>query len=350
MKSTEDDQGPALKKPMFVTRKAISVAEETLTVAVPLRTDGLLPLVVEPRGEGLDLERWAEANKDVLQRQLLTAGGILFRNFGLTSEAELERFIQAVSGEPLEYTYRSTPRKRVAGKVYTSTEYPADQFIPLHNEMSYTRNWPMKISFLCLKASQEGGETPIADSRRVYERLDPSIRDRFAEKQVMYVRTYGSSVDLSWQEVFQTSDKSVVEAYCRTAEIEFGWVGERGLRTSQVCQAVARHPVTGDTVWFNQAHLFHVSGLPPSVRDALLSSYGEENLPRNAYYGDGTPIELPVLDAIREAYRQETIIFPWREGDVLMLDNMLSAHGRTPFVGTRKIVVGMAEPFNPQGS
>src|SRR6186997_3375282 len=120
MKSTEDDQGPTLKKPTFVTRKPISISEEALTSAVPLRADGLLPLVVEPRGEGLDLERWAEANQDVLKGQLLTAGGILFRNFGLTSEAELERFIQAVSGETLEYTYRSTPRKRVAGKVYTS--------------------------------------------------------------------------------------------------------------------------------------------------------------------------------------------------------------------------------------
>jgi alpha-ketoglutarate-dependent taurine dioxygenase len=117
-----------------------------------------------------------------------------------------------------------------------------------------------------------------------------------------------------------------------------------------VCQAVATHPDTGDVVWFNQAHLFHVSSLPPAVRDSLLSSYTEENLPRNVYYGDGTRIELPVLDSIREAYRQETITFPWQEGDVLMLDNMLAAHGRTPFVGARKVVVGMAEAFNPQGS
>jgi len=347
MRSAED-RGPALKKPALGARKGISISEDALISTAALGAENPLPLVVESRGDGLDLERWAAAHRDQLNHQLLATGGILFRNFRLTSEAELERFIQALSGEPLEYTYRSTPRKRVAGKVYTSTEYPADQFIPLHNEMSYTRNWPMKIWFLCLKAAQEGGETPIADSRRVYQRLDPSLRERFAEKQVMYVRTYGSGLDLSWEEVFQTSDKSAVEDYCRTAGIDFNWVGEHGLRTSQVCQAVATHPHTGDVVWFNQAHLFHVSSLPPAVRDSLLSSYGEENLPRNAYYGDGTAIELPALDAIREAYRQETVTFPWREGDVLMLDNMLAAHGRTSFVGSRKVVVGMAEAYNAQ--
>jgi alpha-ketoglutarate-dependent taurine dioxygenase len=346
---SKEDQRPSVKKPVG-TRKAISVSGEALISSAPLQAENLLPLVIEPREHGLDLERWAAARKNQLEGQLMAHGGILFRNFGLRSEAELERFIQTVSGEPLEYTYRSTPRKRVSGKVYTSTEYPADQFIPLHNEMSYTRNWPMKIWFLCLKAAQQGGETPIADSRRVYQRIDARIRERFAEKQVMYVRTYGNALDLSWQEVFQTSDRSAVEEYCHTAGIDFAWVGEHGLRTSQVCQAVASHPRTGEAVWFNQAHLFHVSSLPPSIRDPLLASYGEENLPRNAYYGDGTRIEPSVLDSIREAYRSETMTFPWHEGDVLMLDNMLAAHGRSSFVGARKVVVGMAEAFGSQGS
>jgi alpha-ketoglutarate-dependent taurine dioxygenase len=335
-----------MRKPTSMTRKGITVSQEDLVTTRLMRAEAPLPVVVEPRQEGLDLERWAAASRDLLQRHLLSAGGILFRNFGLKTEAELERFIQAVSGEPLEYTYRSTPRKQVAGKVYTSTEYPPDQFIPLHNEMSYTRNWPMKIWFLCLKAAQEGGETPIADSRRVYERIEPRIRDRFAEKQVMYVRTYGTRVDLPWQEVFQTTDKHAVEDYCRNAGIDFTWIGDQGLRTRQVCQAVATHPQTGEVVWFNQAHLFHVSSLPPAIREPLLSTYAEDKLPRNVYYGDGTPIEPQDLDAIREAYQRETITFPWQEGDVLMLENMLAAHGRTPYVGSRKVVVGMAEAFN----
>jgi alpha-ketoglutarate-dependent taurine dioxygenase len=206
----------------------------------------------------------------------------------------------------------------------------------------------MKLWFLCTKAAKQGGETPIADSRAVFNRIDPKIRERFMQKKVRYTRNYGLGLDLSWQNAFQTESKSEVEAYCRGAGIEFEWLDEAHLRTHQVCQAVASHPKTGEMVWFNQAHLFHLSNLKPEIRESLLTLFKEADLPRNAYYGDGTSIEPAVLDEIREIYRQEAVLFPWREGDMLMLDNMLIAHGRAPFVGPRKVVVGMAELFANQ--
>ena len=246
------------------------------------------------------------------------------------------------------YTYRSTPRSHVSGHIYTSTEYPADQSIPLHNEMAYSRRWPMKIWFFCTKSAEQGGETPIADSRVVFNRINLKIRERFQRKKVMYVRTYGHGLDLPWQNVFQTESKSKVEDYCRSVGIEVEWKEDNCLKTRHVCQAVAVHPKTGEMVWFNQAHLFHVSSLKPEIRESLLSMFNEENLPRNVYYADGSPIEASALDEIREIYQQEAVIFPWRQGDILMLDNMLTAHGRAPFAGPRRIVVGMAEPFSSQ--
>jgi alpha-ketoglutarate-dependent taurine dioxygenase len=42
-------------------------------------------------------------------------------------------------------------------------------------------------------------------------------------------------------------------------------------------------------------------------------------------------------------YWDTAVSFPWREGDVLMNDNMLVAHARNPYQGERKIVVAMAE-------
>jgi alpha-ketoglutarate-dependent taurine dioxygenase len=299
---------------------------------------------MQPVVERLDLVGWAAANRGRIASKLLEHGGILFRGFKLSGADVLEKLIHELSdGGPMEYSYRSTPRTRVEGRIYTSTEYPPDQTIPLHNEMSYSRSWPMKIWFFCASPASEGGQTPIADSRQVSKRIAPGVREVFECKKVMYVRNYGNGPDLSWEEVFQTEDRKAVERICQAASIEFEWKGESGLRTRQTCQASALHPSTGTPVWFNQAHLFHISSLTRQIREALLAEYAREDLPRNAYYGDGSEIEPAALDEIRRAYREETVIFQWRENDVLMLDNMLVAHGRMPFRGPRRILVGMAD-------
>lgn len=334
---------PEFKSLVAGRRQPVSVSQEGLVRVAQLLPETALPALVQPAVEDLSLVSWAGSNREQIELLLLRHGGILFRGFQVPTVAEFERLIAAVSGELLEYSYRSTPRHQVSGRIYTSTEYPADQTIPMHNEMAYTRSWPMKIWFFCVKKAEQGGETPVADSRKVFNRIDPRIRERFMHKGVMYMRNYGQGVDLSWQDVFQTNDKAVVEEFCRSAGIAFEWRSDNRLRTTQVCQAAANHPKTNQMVWFNQAHLFHISGLPPDTRKAMLSVFKEEDLPRNTYYGDGTPIEMPVLDEIRAIYEQEMIAFPWDEGDVLLLDNMLTAHGRAPYRGKRKIVVGMAE-------
>jgi hypothetical protein len=196
-----------------------------------------------------------------------------------------------------------------------------------------------------MKPAEYGGETPIADSRRIFELLDPKIKARFIEKKVMYVRNYGTGLDLRWQDVFQTESKSEVDSFCRRAGIACEWYAGDALRTRQLCQAVATHPRTGETVWINQAHLFHVSNLESSMADSFLEEFRAENLPRNAYHGDGSPLDASMLDEIRSVYRAEAISFPWKEGDILMLDNMLAAHGRAPFAGSRRVLVGMCESF-----
>jgi hypothetical protein len=191
--------------------------------------------------------------------------------------------------------------------------------------------------------AERGGATPIADSRGVLRRLSPAVRERFRDG-VLYVRNYGQRLDLPWQDVFQTADRAEVERICGALGLAFAWGAEGTLRTWQVCQAMATHPGSGEEVWFNQAHLFHVSSLGEEVAAMLLAGAGEEDLPRNTYHADGTPIEAAALAEIRAAFAAEAVAWPWQREDVLLLDNMLMAHGREPYAGPRKVVVGMAEP------
>lgn len=309
----------------------------------PLSPDNSLPMVVTPV-ERRSLADYLTASRQYAETVLPVSGGLLFRGLPIRSVSDFETFVSGFTSSLVSYEFGSTPRSQVQRQVYTSTEYPPHQHIPLHNEQAYTREWPMKIWFYCGQAPEEGGYTPIADSREVYRRIPARIRERFIRKQVMYVRNYGSGLDVPWQKVFNTQDPSVVERYCRDNGILYEWKADGELRTRQVAQAIAVHPKTRETVWFNQAHLFHVSNLEPAVQEALLAVVAEEDLPRNACYGNGTPIEADLLDEIRDVYRIVAVQFPWQQGDVMMLDNMLAAHGRTPFKGRRQILVAMAEP------
>lgn len=304
-------------------------------------SDSALPLVIRSSAPQ-PIAALSESLRSTIRQALHAVGGVLLRGFSVATPLDFRRFA-ASFGDPLaSYEFGSTPRTRVAAGIYTSTEYPAHQHIPLHNEQSYTRQWPAYIWFHCIKPGESGGETPIADSRQVFRRIPPELRNEFLQRELLYVRNYGGGLDLPWQRVFNTDDRAAVERYCEQQAIEWEWKVDGELRTRQRCQAAIQHPVTGEWVWFNQAHLFHVSALEATARESLLQAVGEANLPRNVYFGDGAPIPDGLLDPIRAAYQDLSVAFPWQTGDILMLDNVMVAHGRRPFTGDRKIIVAMA--------
>ncbi|GHO70205.1 protein AmbC [Ktedonobacter sp. SOSP1-52] len=341
-----DERNPRSIK--SIKRKAVTTAntsQEALVKVGALDSQGTLPLLVQPAVDDLDLINWSTHNQPLIESYLLKYGGILFRGFALKSADDFEAFITGATGSTLEYHEQSSPRSLISGNIYTSTDYPADQSIFFHNESSYRQTWPLRIAFFCQTPPTQGGETPIADVGKVYEHIDPQIRERFQQKGVLYVRNYGDGIGLPWQTVFQTSSREVVEEFCQQAGIQCKWKGENRLRTYRVGPAVVPHPKTGQPLWFNHATFFHVTTLGPEVSGALLKQFAEEDLPGNTYYGDGSPIEDSTLDALRQAYTREIVKFPWQKGDVLLLDNMQVAHARSPFTGPRRILTGMSLPF-----
>jgi alpha-ketoglutarate-dependent taurine dioxygenase len=303
---------------------------------------GAYPFVIQSKSEYVVITQWVAQNQALIRKKLLETGAILFRGFNVHSVDSFQQVIGSFGGNPIEYTQRSSPRTAVLNNIYTSTDHPADQVINMHNELSYAPNWPLRIVFCCVQPAAAGGETPVTDSRAVLNSLRPATRERFLARGVRYVRNLGGGLGLAWQEVFGTDDRQQVEKECAANGMDFCWQGADRLRVEWTKPAILTHPATGEAVWFNHAYFFNAHTLDASVHQSL--AYGE-GLPFNTYYGDGSPIEPDVIGEVGEAYEKAKKVFAWQKGDVLLLDNMLMAHGRNAYEGQRKVFVAMWDPY-----
>ena len=319
-----------------------------------------LPLVLAPK-RAMAREAFIELLRDQrepLRRQLLVHGGLLFRGFPLQNAQDFSDALEALgTGNSVSYIGGDSPRTKVTGAVYTSTEAPPALKIPLHNELSFVRHYPKHIFFFCEVAPNAQGETILGDARRVYRTLDPAVRSRFMERQLKYVSAYyGKSVvmDLlnslqpshkSWREVFETSDPREVERLCREHEFAFDWHRDANwLRISQTRPAAITHPETQEWVWFSQAHLYDFNprllGAWRWVGAKLFYARKHMRL-HEVFHADGGTIARADLYHIMDTLDANTVAFPWKRGDMLVLDNVLSMHGRAPFEGKRRILAAM---------
>jgi len=301
-----------------------------------------MPLVITPSMDELDPLHWAEQNRKQIETQLEKYGALLFRGFKLKSATDFEDFVRAIYPD-LYGNYGDLPKEKSGKKIYKSTPYPDNQMILYHNESSHMHQWPRRQWFFSEIVAQEGGATPIVDCREVYRHLPASMVENFERKGLLYVRNFTERLDVSWQDFFKTDSRQEVEQRCRDMHIECEWLGENALQTRERAPAVIQHPITGEKSFFNQVQLHHVACLEAQVRKDLETMVGLEGMPRNVYYGDGTPIDDAVITKIIEVYETLAIRANWQQGDVFMLDNMLVAHARDPFSGPRKIAVAMAD-------
>jgi len=300
------------------------------------------PLIIKPGSDNLDVISWAAENSNWIMNKVTEHGAVLMRNFHLPAMEDFRLLFNTLVQKPMDYVDQSSPRSAIAENLYTSTDHPADQLINMHNELSYSHKSPLHIAFFCLRPASTGGETPVSNSRMVLSYLTEATRERFLRKGIRYTRNLVEGIGLSWQEVYQTDSRTVVEEYCKDHNIQFEWKGAQHLRISWTRPAIIQHPVTHEWTWFNHGYFFNAANLDRQV----LESIGDEsNVPFNTYYGDGTPIDIATINEIGTAYEKAKVIFPWEKGDVLLLDNMLTAHGRNPYKGDRSILVGMGTPI-----
>ena len=321
-------------------RRAVELSPQNAVHIHRVDDNPLTPWMVEPGRPDVDLVVWVGENRELVDSRLLDAGAVLFRGFDVLTADHFELVASALTSD-LYGGYGDLPREGASPNIYKSTPYPADQPILFHNESSHLSSWPMRLSFCCLVASQEGGETPLADCRVMAQRLDSAVLERLRAKGLTYIRNF-AGLDVSWQQFFQTDDRREVDRLCAQSGAEHEWKDGDRLCVRQAAAAIRTHPITGETIFFNQIQLHHPYFLQPEVRESLLSMLSVDDLPRNVVYGDGTPIEDDVAEHISKLYWDTSAMFPWHAGDVITLDNMLTAHARMPFRGERRIAVAMA--------
>jgi alpha-ketoglutarate-dependent taurine dioxygenase len=298
-------------------------------------------LTTDPAGDALG---WVAEHREALRAVVAEHGSVLVRGLGLRDAAEVTAVFQRLAVSLMTETEAFAPREVLADGVYSSTTWPANQPMCMHHELSYALDPPGLLLFACLTPPTAGGATAVADAAAVLEALPPDLVARFEQEGWLLTRSYNDEIGASYAEAFGSEDRSAVEAYCRAKAIEFEWQPDGGLRTRQRRRAVVRHPTTGQRCWFNQVAFLNEWTLAPEVREYLVDVYGPDGLPFNTWVGNGDPVSEDDVEQLNAVYEALTAREPWRAGDLMLVDNVRTAHSREAYGGPREVVVGMADP------
>jgi alpha-ketoglutarate-dependent taurine dioxygenase len=298
-------------------------------------------LRTEPTG---DAPGWVAERRDALRAVVADHGSVLVRGLGLRDAAEVAAVFQRLTTTGLMTEREAFAARQVySDGVYSSSKWPPNQPMCMHHELSYALEFPGMMLFACLGAASAGGATGVADSPTVLNALPAELVQRFEREGWLLTRTYNDDIGASYADAFGTDDRAAVESYCRANAIEFEWQPDGELRTRQRRSAVVRHPITGQRCWFNQIAFLNEWTMDPEVHEYLVDVYGADGLPFNTRFGNGDPISQDVVELLTGIYDAHTAREPWQAGDLMLVDNIRSAHSREAFEGSREVLVGMAD-------
>lgn len=322
--------------------------------------EGNFPAVITARKPVKNIDDFLytiRENKQIIAQALLKHGALLFRGFPVANAKDFSSTIESLDfGKFVNYIGGDSPRDKVENGVYTSTEAPPSFHIPLHQELSFIKHHPRHIYFYCETPPVFRGETIIADARHIYREFDDKFIKKFNEKGLTYISRYYYQSKImewvnrlqrshkSWTEVFETHEKLDVEQKCIANDFAWRWLHNDWLEIQQTRPAIRKHPLTHETVWFNQAHLYDFNprllGIKRYIGSRLFYFRKSTRL-HEIQFSDGTYIPRKDLYYILDTLNKNTVYFPWHKGDVLVLDNILAMHGRAPFQGKRRILTAL---------
>lgn len=302
---------------------------------------GKLPML---RVEGVgDTGAWAAVHRDVLRSVVAKHGSILVRGLGLRDATEVGEVFRRLGRELMTEKEAFASREVHADGVYSSSKWPANQPMCMHHELSYLFEVPSLLMFACLEAPTRGGATAVSDAPTVLGALPADLVRKFENEGWVLTRNYNEEIGMSPGEAFGTDDRGAIESYCRANAIDFEWQADGGLRTRQRRGAVVRHPRTDQRCWFNQVAFLNQYTLDSEVREFLVDMYGDDGLPFDTRFGNGDPIDEDIVQTVNEVYEKNTVREPWQAGDLMLVDNIRSAHSREAYEGPRQVLVAMTD-------
>ncbi|MGA4837509.1 TauD/TfdA family dioxygenase [Streptomyces sp. G45] len=287
---------------------------------------------------------WLAAHRGELRAALHRFGAVYLRGLPVHSVEDFALVRDELIPTATPYREKATPRSDYGSGVFSSTDLPAAQAIRPHNENSYTLTFPGLLLFGCLTAPEEGGATPVTDCREVLRLLPRDLVERMRAHGWVLTRNYSPNLSVAWQAAFAADSAQHVEEYCAENLISCQWREDGELRTDQLRPGIIRHPHTGDEVWFNHLAFWSEFSLDEDIREVLLEQLGPDGLPFATAIADGVPLTAEDVAAVNAAYEQATVRRAWQPGDLMLVDNILSAHARDPFRGDRRILVAMGDP------
>lgn len=325
-----------------------------------------LPLVITPKHDPgfAGLVHFVRSQGDLLRELVSKFGGLLFRGFEIPRISSFPEIL-SLMGYKLSERYLGglSPRHEIEKNVFTSTD-AIDQ-LPLfaHNETTFQNNFPAMISFFCRKEPPQYGETPIFNCAAIYRSMPPDLLDTLIRRRIKYVRRYRKKnpliphrLSIGWQEMFGTYDKKELERLCRENGARCIWGANDSLKIETTTEPFIVHPVTGEKCF--TIHLLNRHGVSEDIKNvkervhSLWVLYGLivtqlafhfRLVPMTVSFGNGKDLGKKTSTQIRNAIWKHSVVFKWRQNDILILDNIKTAHGRMNAVQPRKILTAMGD-------
>lgn len=284
---------------------------------------------------------WVAEHRRQLCDQAALHGAILFRGFPLAGPDDFDRFVTAfdLPNFPYEDSLSNAVRVIKTPRVFTANEAPSTVTIFLHHEMAQTPIYPSKLFFFCEQPAESGGATPLCRSDVLWDRLRaecPEFARNCESKGLKYSNVMPSQNDpnsgmgRSWQSTLRASTPEQAEARLKGLGYSWTWLADGCLRATTPVLPAVRKLADGRTSFFNQ------------LIAAFQGWKDERNDPSKAItFGDGTPLDREAVNVATRLGEELSFNLPWQRGDVALVDNYVTMHGRRAFTGTRKVLASL---------